>query len=223
MRAAVETTRILRRSGYAGVPLRRMMADVAASTAAADTPVVGSLLWKDVANIDASRCIDPLVRESDLRVMQDVVTEEEELVVAEECMKILKRRRYEEDHWDQVIVKFKEMERSRWSTELTKKHAIACVWLRIETKRILDRLREVPILPQGLEYFPAVHVIDLAEDGYIKPHVDSIKFSGRVVAGVSLLSPSIMRFKEEHGESIIDAFLPRRSFYVMTYADSIFL
>lgn len=44
-----------------------------------------------------------------------------------------------------------------------------------ETKRILDRVREAPILPQDLEYFPAVHVIDLAEDGYIKPHVDSIK------------------------------------------------
>lgn len=98
-------------------------------------------------------------------------------------------------------------------------------------------------------------MIDLAEDGYIKPHVDSIKvgrhcmsfhttsrvhgpsvahcashvylhfithlqFSGRVVAGVSLLSPSIMRFQEEHGESVIDAFLPRRSFYMMTYVYS---
>lgn len=30
-------------------------------------------------------------------------------------------------------------------------------------------------MPQELSYFPAVHVIDLAEDGYIKPHVDSIK------------------------------------------------
>lgn len=51
-------------------------------------------------------------------------------------------------------------------------------WLicsRTETQRILDRIREAPILPQDLTYFPAVHVIDLAEDGYIKPHVDSIK------------------------------------------------
>lgn len=37
---------------------------------------------------------------------------------------------------------------------------------------------------------------------------------------MSLLSPSIMRFKEEHGESIIDAFLPQRSFYVMTYGST---
>lgn len=30
---------------------------------------------------------------------------------------------------------------------------------------------------QPVTFLP-VHVIDLAEDGYIKPHVDSIKFSG---------------------------------------------
>ncbi|POM66806.1 Hypothetical protein PHPALM_17273 [Phytophthora palmivora] len=59
-------------------------------------------------------------------------------------------------------------------------------------------------------------VEQLAEDGYIKPHVDSIKFSGRVVAGINLLSPSIMRFKEEHGDSVIDAYLQRRSMYMMT-------
>jgi alkylated DNA repair protein alkB family protein 7 len=36
------------------------------------------------------------------------------------------------------------------------------------------------------------------------------------VAGVNLLSPSIMRFKEEHGDSLLEAFLPRRSMYMMT-------
>ncbi|RLN98898.1 hypothetical protein BBJ28_00018968 [Nothophytophthora sp. Chile5] len=86
----------------------------------------------------------------------------------------------------------------------------------VETQRILQKLRDAAILPKGLDYFPAVHVIELAEDGFIKAHVDSIKFSGRVVAGVNLLSPSIMRFNEEHGDSVIEAYLPRRSFYMMT-------
>ncbi|KDO16086.1 hypothetical protein SPRG_18380 [Saprolegnia parasitica CBS 223.65] len=71
-------------------------------------------------------------------------------------------------------------------------------------------------MPPQLTYFPTVHVIDLAEAGYIKPHVDSIKFSGQIVAGISLLSPSVMRFKEEVGPSQLDAFLPRRSFYCMS-------
>lgn len=92
--------------------------------------------------------------------MTDVVTEDEEKVVSDECLYLLKRRRYEVNHWDQVIIKFKEMERSRWSTE---------------TSRILEKVRAVPILPANLSYFPAVHVIELAEDGYIMPHVDAIK------------------------------------------------
>lgn len=111
----------LRQSSWA--PVRRLCCrSRLLSTAAvvADKPTVATdashLLWGHVKNIDASLCTDPLVRESDLRVMEEIISEEEEMVVADECMKILKRRRYEEDHWDQVIVKFKEMERSRWST-----------------------------------------------------------------------------------------------------------
>ncbi|UIZ26667.1 hypothetical protein KXD40_001565 [Peronospora effusa] len=148
-----------------------------------------------------TQCHDPLLNEGDLQIMLDVITKDEELLVADECSRILKRRRYEENHWDNAIVKFKEMERSRWSTE---------------TLRVLQKVREATILPKELNYFPAVHVIELAEDGYIKPHLDSIKFSGRVVAGVNLLSPSVMRFKEEYGDSVIDAYLPRRSMYMMT-------
>ncbi|GMF63813.1 unnamed protein product [Phytophthora fragariaefolia] len=178
------------------VPLRRQL-----SSTAAASPSTAASLWQGTYNIDATHCHDPLVSEGDLQVLLDVITEDEELVVADECTRILKRRRYEEGHWDNVIVKFKEMERSRWSAE---------------TQRVLDKVREASILPKDLDYFPAVHVIELAEDGYIKPHVDSIKFSGRVVAGINLLSPSIMRFKEEHGDSIIDAYLQRRSMYMMT-------
>lgn len=76
---------------------------------------------------------------------------------------------------------------------------------------------------QPVTFLP-VHVIDLAEDGYIKPHVDSIKFSGGghvcthvvhheaashgdktihllmlpgFVAGLSLLSSCVMRLQSE--------------------------
>ncbi|RQM16214.1 hypothetical protein DD237_003009 [Peronospora effusa] len=172
------------------------------SSALAPFPVISrQSLWQNVYNLDMTQCHDPLLNEGDLQIMLDVITKDEELLVADECSRILKRRRYEENHWDNAIVKFKEMERSRWSTE---------------TLRVLQKVREATILPKELNYFPAVHVIELAEDGYIKPHLDSIKFSGRVVAGVNLLSPSVMRFKEEYGDSVIDAYLPRRSMYMMT-------
>ncbi|CAN0326924.1 unnamed protein product, partial [Phaeothamnion confervicola] len=39
------------------------------------------------------------------------------------------------------------------------------------------------------------HAIDLAPEGFIKPHVDSVKFSGRVVAGLSLVSAAVMRLR----------------------------
>lgn len=53
-------------------------------------------------------------------------------------------------------------------------------WTDAETARVLERLREAPILPKGLEYFPAVHVIELHPEGYIGAHVDSIKVSRRL-------------------------------------------
>ena len=37
------------------------------------------------------------------------------------------------------------------------------------------------------------HVIDLADDGHIGPHVDSIKFSGKLICGLSLKSARILR------------------------------
>mmetsp|Transcript_17757 Transcript_17757/g.23149 ORF Transcript_17757/g.23149 Transcript_17757/m.23149 type:complete len:126 (+) Transcript_17757:355-732(+) len=48
------------------------------------------------------------------------------------------------------------------------------------------------------------HVIDLREDdGCIRPHIDSVKFSGGIVAGLSLLSRCTMtlaRADEKSGE-----------------------
>jgi alkylated DNA repair protein alkB family protein 7 len=162
-----------------------------------------SFSWKNHPLMDTSNCFDDQIDPLDLQLMEEVITEEEEQIVAEECIKVLRRRRYERNHWDNVIINFKEMERSpsKWSQE---------------TRQILEKLHFLPILPKELTYFPQVHVIDLAEDGFIKPHIDSIKFSGCIVAGLSLLSPSIMRFQQENGTNYIEAMLPRRSFYCMT-------
>ncbi|KAH9103638.1 hypothetical protein AeMF1_020094 [Aphanomyces euteiches] len=159
-----------------------------------------SYSWLESHLIDRSMCRDESLASNDLQVMEDVITCEEETLLANEASAQLRRRRYEVNHWDQVIINFKEMETVKWSSE---------------AQQVLARVRALPIIPQDLEYFPAVHVIDLAEEGYIKPHVDSIKFSGQIVAGLNLLSPAVMRFQEENGESRIDLKLPRRSFYCM--------
>jgi alkylated DNA repair protein alkB family protein 7 len=49
----------------------------------------------------------------------------------------------------------------------------------------LEQHQQTPWLP--------CHAIDLKKDGELNAHVDSVRFSGDLVAGISLLSPSIMR------------------------------
>lgn len=104
----------LRRPAVWRLATRSLSSSPASPLAAAEAAVPRP--WQNSPNVDASQCHDPLVREDDLQVLEDVMTEQEELVVTDEAMKLLKRRRYEENHWDNVIVNFKEMERSRWSS-----------------------------------------------------------------------------------------------------------
>ena len=64
---------------------------------------------------------------------------------------------------------------------------------------------------------PEVHILELRKDGYIKPHVDAVRFCGSRIAGVSLLSNAIMRLANtEDPDAIVDALLKRRSLYLMT-------
>lgn len=61
-----------------------------------------------------------------------------------------------------------------------------------------------------------VHVLDLAKEGEIKPHVDSVKFCGDTIAGLSLLSSSVMRLiHEKNPEDVVDVKLNQRSLYIM--------
>ena len=63
---------------------------------------------------------------------------------------------------------------------------------------------------------PEVHILDLRKDGYIKPHVDAVRFCGSRIVGVSLLSDAIMRLAStEEKSATVDALLKRRSLYLM--------
>ncbi|XP_012584863.1 PREDICTED: alpha-ketoglutarate-dependent dioxygenase alkB homolog 7, mitochondrial [Condylura cristata] len=77
----------------------------------------------------------------------------------------------------QAIHGFRETEKSRWSEA---------------SRAILQRVQAAAFGP-GQALLSPVHVLDLEPQGYIKPHVDSIKFCGDTIAGLSLLSPSVMR------------------------------
>lgn len=58
---------------------------------------------------------------------------------------------------------------------------------------------------------------DLADACSIGPHVDSIKFSGGIVAGISLLSTRCLRLvHQEHKDCRLEVALSPRSFYILS-------
>nr|CDS25287.2 alpha ketoglutarate dependent [Hymenolepis microstoma] len=139
---------------------------------------------------------DELVKKlvcEELITIPDFITEEEELSLLSEIDPVLTRARYQTAHWDDAILDFRETERKSWRTV---------------NRPIIDRLRQktleilmVEPRPKGVptassfdDLLPSIHVLDLAPTGWIKPHVDSIRFCGPLVAVLSLLSDSVARF-----------------------------
>lgn len=98
-----------------------------------------------------------------------------------------------------------------------------------ESRNLFDRVRhqlhERHLYYKDFEWHPC-HAIDLHKVGELNAHVDSIRFSGDVVAGLSLVSASIMRFVPDDGtgdskgddlsQGWVDLYLPARSLYVMS-------
>uniref|UniRef100_A0A182K104 Uncharacterized protein n=1 Tax=Anopheles christyi TaxID=43041 RepID=A0A182K104_9DIPT len=154
---------------------------------------------------------------TDMRVQERFIDEHEEQSLMEEIEPYLKRLRYEFDHWDDAIHGYRETERKHWYPA---------------NRAILDRVLAAAF--DGIA-MPYVHVLDLAEEGVIKPHVDSVRYCGNTIAGISLLSDSVMRLvrtndeeqtnaeyrqifsEERHNKYWADILLPRRSLYVMRH------
>ncbi|XP_003461145.1 alpha-ketoglutarate-dependent dioxygenase alkB homolog 7, mitochondrial [Cavia porcellus] len=105
------------------------------------------------------------------------LSKDEEDTLSGELEPELRRRRYEYDHWDAAIHGFREIEKSRWT----------------EASRVILQRVQVAAFGPGQTLLSPIHVLDLEPRGYIKPHVDSVKFCGATIAGLSLLSPSVMR------------------------------
>ncbi|XP_053154597.1 alpha-ketoglutarate-dependent dioxygenase alkB homolog 7, mitochondrial [Hemicordylus capensis] len=140
------------------------------------------------------------LRAGGLSVVPVFVSEEEEALLVGELEPQLRRRRYQDAHWDGAIHKYRETEKSHWSKE---------------SHGILQRVRDAAF-PPGVPHLAQVHVLDLDKAGYIKPHVDSVKFCGCTVAGLSLLSSSVMRLiSEQNPQDQLDLLLERRSLYIL--------
>jgi hypothetical protein len=126
--------------------------------------------------------LDPSARAIAPPVWADFISEDEEAALAAELEPHLRRRRYEGSHWDAVISKYRELQ-----LPLAKLSPLA--------QAIAARVHA--LMPPGRRPMPTFHVLDLAADGAIGHHVDSVKFSGDVVAGISLLSDAVMQLRPD--------------------------
>ncbi|XP_050521872.1 alpha-ketoglutarate-dependent dioxygenase alkB homolog 7, mitochondrial [Daktulosphaira vitifoliae] len=136
-------------------------------------------------------------------ILPDVVTDIEEKELVNEIEISLKRLRYQHDHWDDAIHGYRETEKILWKND--------------KNANIINKLK---ILSFGNDSktkpMQQVHILDLYDDGYVKAHIDSVKFCGNIIAGLSLLSDSIMKLTDDTDPNIfVEALLPRRSLYIM--------
>lgn len=133
-------------------------------------------------------------------VATNFISEEEENVLYKEVEPHLKRLRYEHEHFDDAIHGYRETERGKWTKA---------------SQVIIERLKRTSF-PEESNQLPQIHVLDLAKDGVIKPHVDSVRFCGDIISGLCLMSSAVMRLVHcENKNQVVDVLLPRRSLYVM--------
>lgn len=145
-------------------------------------------------------------------LLENVISRAEEKVIVDYLSSLLKRKRYEGNHWDSVIVKYKELELH------------GARKMPVEVESVIHRLEALIKESYGdkIEQLQPPHVIDLDALGSIGPHVDSIKHSGGVLCGLSLMSSRIMELvpeaetqAEETSQTILRYHLPPRSLYFL--------
>jgi alkylated DNA repair protein alkB family protein 7 len=188
-------------------PPPRVPARLASEAACAGLRGYDAAAPRDVAgeHLDFTRAPGFSPRGFGISVHLDFVTEAEHDALAAELEPHLRSRRFEGGHWDGVISQYREVQRS------------------IRTLSPLARgvcARVAEAFPPGsgapLSFLHALDLAGEADGGAIAPHVDSVKFSGNVVAGLCLLSPALMRLYHEHSPATVDLLLPRRCLYVMS-------
>ncbi|CAJ0945235.1 unnamed protein product, partial [Mesorhabditis belari] len=139
--------------------------------------------------------------EKNVTVVGEFISDREEAGLISEVEPHMKRLRYEKSHWDDAIHLYREREQRKWSDA---------------NEMVIQRVREAsfPNLTRHLTY---VHILDLHKDGVIKAHIDSIRYCGDVVTGISLLSNTVMRLRHKDCKDLIaDLYLARRSLYKLS-------
>lgn len=110
---------------------------------------------------------------SKLALLENVIDAEEEAVLIKIVSQILARKRYEGNHWDDVIVKYKEVDLGSHLKRLNQTDPDMVIIQSILT-RLKDRISKE--LQRNSIPFQSPHVIDLASDGWIGKNSEFLCF-----------------------------------------------
>ncbi|KAL7545003.1 hypothetical protein ACHAWF_008373 [Thalassiosira exigua] len=185
-------------------------------------------------------------------VYPDFLTEDEGRSLIKEVSRRLKRRRFEDGHWDSVITGYREVElptpdenhlqqpHGGVPSSSSENDSAMPMFAKViqKTRKHLAAHHFSRGVCDNVKWLPC-HAIDLSADGVLSAHVDSVKFSGEIVACLSLLSDSIMRLRPSSKEwsddgtesdssdrvpemgcsdsrGYVDLYLPQLSLYVLS-------
>lgn len=95
----------------------------------------------------------------DIILIPNFVSETEELNLLKEIEPRWRRLKYQNAHWDNAIHGYRETQMSQWCPE---------------NQSILDKIKKLCFEEQD-NVKNQTHILDLSEDGFIKPHVDAVK------------------------------------------------
>ncbi|KAF8590424.1 hypothetical protein K439DRAFT_1403449 [Ramaria rubella] len=110
---------------------------------------------------------------------------------------------FEEGHYDGVIMHFREAHVTSWPRNLL-------------LEPVLLRLHS--LLPVVAQADIQTHLLHLASNGQILPHVDNIDASGSCIAAVSLGGERILKMESETDRKCFEILLPSGSAYVQRNA-----
>ena len=127
-------------------------------------------------------------------VHDNIITQAESDALKKDVLERLRKRRFQKGHWDAVITDYKEVEIPSYTLS---QESLVCL------ERLQRYIEVNNFNGKEVEWLP-MHAIQLKKDSKLKAHVDSVKFSGEIVAGLSLSSPSIMRLKPASSSEIAD-------------------
>ena len=126
-----------------------------------------------------------------LYLIEDAVSREEEQILIDYLHSRFKNKKYQGAHWDSVITRYREAE---------------CTHVPQNVNNIIRKAEEIiqDVTGENVTFLNP-HAIDLAaKGGFIGPHIDSIKFSGKIVAGLSLQSSRLMELVHDEHEAYME-------------------